>query len=453
MKYYVLFVLICLTFGTSAQSIRKNYQEMTVAEKSALVNAFYELRTGPDLISDLANFHSDNFNNGNSPQPDIHFNLPDEPERQIFFAWHRMQMLELERAMQAIDPSISIPWWDSSTDQSTTSPLWSTEFMGQFNNSWALNRNLGGNGPLPTPAVVTTVQNTSDFLLYSNDMERGDTHRGAHVWTGGAMSTPLSPRDPVFYLHHTYIDKLWADWEHVHQGQSSFIITSMIRYDGTYVFDGTTLPLVDPDDLVSSHSLGVFYAENQLAQLYGYTVSNDHNPVENFYYQYAIEAGNGFTVPSGANCKIESVNEIRLLAGFEAAAGAFFVGRIDTNNDVVPPAFAMNQNNIRRPNPFEYNEAILDVNAFDPKESVVNSMIITYSPNPFSAVIEVQMDRRVRSSTMLLYNLSGKIVASKSFRNRSNLALDNLSELQLGVYVLEVIADGETVLKEKVIKN
>lgn len=453
MKYYVLSVLTCLAFGTSAQSIRKNYQEMTVAEKSALVNAFYQLRTGPDLISDLATFHSDNFNFGNSTRPDIHFNLPDEPQRQIFFAWHRMQMLELERAMQAIDPRIGIPWWDSSTDQSTTSPLWAPDFMGQFDNVWALNRNLGGNGPLPNPTTVTAVQDSSDFLIYSNDMERGATHRGAHAWIGGAMGTPLSPRDPVFYLHHTYIDKLWAEWEQVHQGESSFIITSMPRYDGTYVFDGMALPSTDPDDLVSSHALGVFYAENQLAELYGYTVSNAHSPAENFYYQYTIEAGNGFTVPSGASCKMESINEIRLVPGFEAAAGALFVGTIDAGNDVPPQALFLSAKNTRRQDPFGYDEAILDVNAFDPKEFVANDMTITYSPNPFTDVIGVQMDRSVRASTVLIYNLSGRIVASRSFKNKAYLEVDNLSDLQTGFYIIEVIANGETVLRGKVIKG
>ncbi len=453
MKYYVLFVLAFLVFEIHAQSIRKNYQEMTVAEKTALVNAFYQLRTGPDLISDLANFHSNNFNFGISPQPDIHFNLPDEPERQIFFAWHRMQMLEVERAMQAIDPNISIPWWNSSTDQSTTSPVWAAGFMGQFNTAWALNRNLGRNGPLPTPTVVSTVQSNSDFLVYSNDMERGDTHRGAHVWIGGAMSTPLSPRDPVFYLHHAYIDKLWADWERIHQGESSFITTSMLRYDGTYVFDGITLPSTNPNDLVSSHSLGVFYAENQLAELFGYTVSNAHSPVESFYYQHTIEAGNGFTVPSGANCKIESVNEIWLVPGFEVAPGALFVGTIDADNSIFPQALLLNTGIARSQDPFEYDAAILDVNAYDPVEFMANNMVITYSPNPFTDIIGIQMDKRIRTSTVLMYNLLGKIVASKSFNNKAYLEMDNVTDLPIGFYVIEVIADGETVLREKVIKE
>ena len=30
------------------------------------------------------------------------------------------------------------------------------------------------------------------------------------------MGTSKSPADPIFWLHHAMIDKLWADWQLVH---------------------------------------------------------------------------------------------------------------------------------------------------------------------------------------------------------------------------------------------
>lgn len=30
------------------------------------------------------------------------------------------------------------------------------------------------------------------------------------------MGTSSSPSDPVFWLHHAMIDKVWADWESIH---------------------------------------------------------------------------------------------------------------------------------------------------------------------------------------------------------------------------------------------
>lgn len=458
--YYTLFTVLCLTtYNLCGQSIRKNYQEMTNSEKTALVNAFYTLRSnipnGPaDLINDLANFHGDNFSFGNSPQLDIHFNLPDEPQRQIFFAWHRQQMFEMEQAMQAINPNISLPWWDSSVDQSPNSPLWDQNFMGSFNNNWGLNRNLGGNGPLPTPADVATVQANTDFLVYSNNMERGTPHTGAHRWVGGAMPTNYSPRDPIFYLHHTYVDKLWSEWERAHPGSSSFIIQSMIRYDGTYVFNGQTLPLVNPNSIMDPNSRGVFYAENQLAQLNNYTVSNTYESLENFYYQFLIEIGNNFNVPAGTNCKVESVNEIRLIPGFAAMAGANFVAKIDSDNNVNTSA----KRGISAPlaqvkAPFEDVKGKMNLHAYEFREFIADNIEINVYPNPFNDKIDFKMNKSGNTNTVKIYDMSGRVLLTKNLLGGTSFELNNLNFLRRGVYIVELISDYEVVLRKKVIKN
>jgi hypothetical protein len=38
-------------------------------------------------------------------------------------------------------------------------------------------------------------------------------HNRIHAYVGGSMGPPTSPNDPVFWLHHCYVDKLWADWQ------------------------------------------------------------------------------------------------------------------------------------------------------------------------------------------------------------------------------------------------
>jgi len=39
-------------------------------------------------------------------------------------------------------------------------------------------------------------------------------HLGGHGGVGGKMLDPISsPGDPIFYLHHTWLDKLWWDWQ------------------------------------------------------------------------------------------------------------------------------------------------------------------------------------------------------------------------------------------------
>lgn len=460
-QHYLLIFLLFLGFcsGAQGQSIRKNYQEMTDSERQALVGAFYELRLGADLINDLAQFHSDFFNFDNSPdptQPDIHFNLPDEPERQIFFPWHRRQIFELEQAMQEINPNISIPWWDTSVDQDVNSPLWDENFLGQFNLDWGLNRNLGGNGPLPTPVDVSNLQAMTDFLLYSNEMERGPVHRGGHVWIGGAMASGLSPRDPAFYLHHTNVDRLWAEWEDANPGGSFHIITSMIRYDGTYVFDGVTLPLVDPDDIVNTRALGVFYANNQLAVLSDYTVSNTYNTLENFYYQYVIQAGDNFVVPGGTSCKFESVNQINLTSGFSALAGSSFVAKIDSDNDVSTTARGIpivESTVIRNQIPFTYDEAIYITNVYDPKTFIRETVKIQAYPNPFKESISIDLNGNNYDGRVILYDINGRILVRKSFTSKKSFLLGELQSFPPGIYIMDLELNDGKVFRRKFIKN
>jgi tyrosinase len=39
-------------------------------------------------------------------------------------------------------------------------------------------------------------------------------HAGGHLGTGGLMgSVPNSPGDPLFFLHHAFIDLLWWKWQ------------------------------------------------------------------------------------------------------------------------------------------------------------------------------------------------------------------------------------------------
>jgi len=458
---YILFLFtsICL----NAQAIRKSYLEMTTSEKTALVNAFYQLRdmdgdgaadSNPDdddLITDLANFHSDFFNFDTSSDPtqlDIHYNLPDEPTREIFFAWHRAAVFELEQKMQDINPNISMPFWDSTQVDnydnptvvtSVNSTLFSSDFLGPFDSDWGLNRNVGGQpNSLPTTSDYPGIVNQTDFFTFSNRFERRAPHTGAHRWVGGAMPTSASPRDPVFYLHHTFVDKSWNAWEKVNQS-SAYIRTSMIRYDGTYTFHGETLPLINPNDIIDSKVYGTFYAENQLAELENYTVSNTYNTQENFYYQYTIQVGDNFIVPNTKNCKIESVNEIVLTPGFTAENGSDFVAKIDIDNDVSTLSRGGTESRKGIYNPFTYHESII-YNAYEIDKNSLNSstILINYFPNPFKNIIHIKLSKTIENCKIEIYNTLGKSIKKEVYKNAKNIDLTNLNYLSSGIYFLKV---------------
>jgi tyrosinase len=46
-------------------------------------------------------------------------------------------------------------------------------------------------------------------------------HNVIHRYVGGAMALMASPNDPVFWLHHANIDRIWAIWQAIH-GMSTY---------------------------------------------------------------------------------------------------------------------------------------------------------------------------------------------------------------------------------------
>lgn len=433
-----------------AQSIRKDFREMTNYERDELVNAFYALREGPDLYSDMATFHSDffNFDNTNSSnQPDLHYNLPGEPTREIFLAWHRRMLFEIEQAMQDVNPDVSIPFWNSVEEQSTNGLLWSNAWLGPFNQDWGLNRRLGNDGPLPTNNTINNLMNTTDFFTFSNNLERQAAHRGGHVWIGGAMNSPLSPRDPGFYFHHSFQDKLWQDWETINQS-SAYQRNNMIRYDGTYVFNGETYPVVNPNDLLDSRALGVFYAENGLAQLDNYIVSNTYNSEETFYYQFNIEAGDNFIVPDGTSSRMVSLNQINLLPGFTAEPGSTFRAYIDQVNLV-----GKSPQKVRAYNPFPYDENINKPIIWEEGETETERplLIVTATPNPFQDKITINLNKKINCA-IEVFNMMGMLVHRETFENTSTLEIRDLYGLSSGFYVIRVVDayDNPLVIKRVV---
>lgn len=41
-------------------------------------------------------------------------------------------------------------------------------------------------------------------------------HNDVHVAVGGDMQTAASPKDPLFWLHHCNVDRLWSKWQKDH---------------------------------------------------------------------------------------------------------------------------------------------------------------------------------------------------------------------------------------------
>ena len=63
-----------------------------------------------------------------------------------------------------------------------------------------------------TTASVQHAQSYSSFNDYRYYLE-GIPHGAVHTFVGGSMMPSSSPQEPLFFLHHAQIDRLWALWQ------------------------------------------------------------------------------------------------------------------------------------------------------------------------------------------------------------------------------------------------
>lgn len=61
--------------------------------------------------------------------------------------------------------------------------------------------------------VETAFRNLLEGWRPTSQTVRSQMHNRVHVWVGGDMGPGTSPNDPVFFLNHCFVDKIWADWQ------------------------------------------------------------------------------------------------------------------------------------------------------------------------------------------------------------------------------------------------
>jgi tyrosinase len=70
----------------------------------------------------------------------------------------------------------------------------------------------------PSPAQLRSAYDVSPWSEFSDSTlsfreALESPHNSVHVQIGGDMNSGTSPNDPVFWLHHANIDRLWARWQ------------------------------------------------------------------------------------------------------------------------------------------------------------------------------------------------------------------------------------------------
>jgi tyrosinase len=139
-----------------------------------------------------------------------------------FLPWHRVYLFELERMLKTSGSHIAIPYWDWANDHSI--PQWLSDFTPTIivnKKSIKVTRNPGASGDvLPTQPDVDVVEQKTTFDIFEQGLEF-DLHNVIHRWVGGNMSDlSKAPSDPIFWLHHANVDRLWTKWQESNTGKN-----------------------------------------------------------------------------------------------------------------------------------------------------------------------------------------------------------------------------------------
>lgn len=143
-----------------------------------------------------------------------------------FLPWHRWYVYYFEQIVQNVlqDPSFTLPYWDylGTDPKAKCIPVEFTDknsplYVG-MRNSWV---NEGQPIDIQNPGTLNF--NASLFSYYVDETGatgfcptlNNNPHGLVHDYTGDDNDmgyVPTAAQDPIFWLHHCNIDRLWASW-------------------------------------------------------------------------------------------------------------------------------------------------------------------------------------------------------------------------------------------------
>ena len=178
-----------------------------------------------------------------------------------FLPWHRQFLLVFEQELSRVVPATTLPYWDWTEATTTRDVLFQDDFLslttpanpgpiasgyfafdapGTPNNAtpepawWpiglqgfrvvqgldggfgtALRRTIDPFEELAWESEVNAIFNTDSYEVFRQRVEAAPRmHNFCHNWMGGHMSDVLiSPNDPIFFMHHANVDRLWSQWQ------------------------------------------------------------------------------------------------------------------------------------------------------------------------------------------------------------------------------------------------
>nr|AGX25261.1 mega-hemocyanin [Melanoides tuberculata] len=196
--------------------------------------------------------------------------------------WHRLYVLAVEHSLIKHGSSVAIPYWDWTNPldklpelftKQTYYDAWRDEV---YDNPFARGYVKGDEAYTvrdPQPELKERSRDGKHSVLFDQvllALEQTDycdfevqyevTHNAIHYLVGGPQTFSLSSLhyssyDPIFFVHHSFVDKIWAVWQALQRkrGKPSERADCAVNYmyDDMHPFDSAKL---DPDPTIRSHA-------------------------------------------------------------------------------------------------------------------------------------------------------------------------------------------------------
>ncbi|KAK0118659.1 hypothetical protein ONS95_007540 [Cadophora gregata] len=269
-------------------TVRKEWRTLSRDEQISYVNAVNCLTTKPSRIGLSSPLYDDFPYVHNQLNNDIH-------SVASFLPWHRYFVHVYETALKECGYTGSATYWDWTLDSlsPSTSPIWdaTTGFGGNgspnvtepgeyspqkcvadgpfsklrptyITNSYTphcLTRNWNNGTSLPgrmlgeyySPEVVDGAQALGTYTEYRYELE-GTPHGAIHAAVGGDLGPSTSPNEPIFFLHHAQVDRLWYLWQQKDPAKRNSEYSGIRTQDH---FDGVTPPEAELEDWLPMRGL------------------------------------------------------------------------------------------------------------------------------------------------------------------------------------------------------
>jgi tyrosinase len=187
----------------------------------------------------------------------------------LFLPWHRYFVYSFERVVRTVisDPTFTLPYWNYLSPASRAIPpefrdsadpvlkaLFRMDRIGQVNQGSAID------GGFPVSPINLNDLRYDDYSSFCQSLDF-QLHGTVHVLVGngrGMGAVPWAGNDPVFWVHHCNVDRLWASWNK--GGGRNLATQEFLNHKFAFVGPDSRLAEFKVSDCLSTSQLNYQYS-------------------------------------------------------------------------------------------------------------------------------------------------------------------------------------------------